>query len=360
MSNWSHLADAHVVRLNATMHANRFEEAYYQRYGLNPVFCEPYTPDEIIEYVKDCDALLVVSASLPTKVIESLRRCKVISRLGTGTDKIDVATATRRGILVTNVPDFCVEEQAEHTMALLLALERKLPQMHAAMTEGAWSRSKLNGWSCRRLSSLTLGLVGFGNSAKATARRAKASGMRVLATRRNLEAARQDAAELGVELTDLETILRESDYVSLHLPLAADSYHLLDETALRKMKPGARLINTSRGAIVDELALARLLREGVIDGAGLDTFEHIDVFTTDERPIDHPLLGLDNVILTPHVAALSVQAAQDVARGGVENVATVLSGHWPRPDRIVNRGVQPWFPLAEYDPALLSSAGADD
>jgi D-3-phosphoglycerate dehydrogenase len=354
MQDWSHLAGAQVVRLNATMHPNQHEGKYFQRYGLNLVFCEPYTPEEIIPFVENCDALFAVSVKLPTVVIESLKRCKVISRLGTGTDKIDVVTATKRGILVTNVPFFCVEEQADHTMMLLLALERKLPQMSAAMTEGAWSRSKLTGLSCRRVSALTLGLVGFGNSAKATAKRARAFGMRVIATRRNLEAARQEAAELGVELVDLMTVVRESDYVSLHLPLNDESYHLFDEQMLDQMKPTAHLINTSRGAIVDEMALVRALRERRIAGAGLDTFEHIDVFTSEEHTLDHPLLSLDNVILTPHVAALSTQAADDVARGGVENVVSILSGHWPHPDHIVNQGVVPWFPLQTYDPNLFA------
>jgi D-3-phosphoglycerate dehydrogenase len=354
MGKWSHLTGAKVIRLNATLHPNPFDAELYQKYELNPVFCEPYTPDEIIPYVEDCDALFAVSVSLPTVVIKSLRRCKVISRLGTGTDKIDVATATRRGIIVTNVPYFCIEEQADHVMGLLLMLERKLPQMSNAMTQGAWNRSKLAGLSSRRMSTLTLGLVGFGNSAKATAQRARGFGMRVLGTRRNLEVARQDAEQLGVELVDLETVVREADYVSLHLPLTAATHHLFDEAMLRKMKPTARLINTARGAIVDEMALAALLRERVIAGAGLDTFEHIDVFKTYEKPFDHPLLTLDNVVLTPHVAAFSVQAAYDVAAGGVENVVSILSGHWPQPDNIVNKGVVPWFPLQPFDPTLLT------
>jgi len=141
--------------------------------------------------------------------------------------------------------------------------------------------------------------------------------------------------------------------VSLHLPLSKHTYHLLDEAALRKMKPTASLINTSRGALVDELALARLLQEGALAGAGIDTYEHIDIFAPEDYLPDHPLLALENVVLTPHTAGLSLQAKYDVAQGGVENLATVLSGHWPRPDHIVNRGVQPWFPLQAYDPTLL-------
>jgi D-3-phosphoglycerate dehydrogenase len=353
MRDWSHLEQARVIRLNAALHANRHEFGLYPHYHLKPVLCEPYTPDEIMPFVEDCDALFVVSANLPTQVIESLRRCRVISRLGTGTDKIDVATATKMGIVVTNVPYFCVQEQADHTMLLLLALERKLPRMMEAVAQGSWNQAKrASAPTTYRLSHRTLGLVGFGNSARETAIRARAFGMRVLGTRRNLEAARADAEAIGVELTDLDTILRESDYVSLHLPLDKATYHLIDAAALRKMKPTAALINTSRGAIVDEMALVQALREGIIACAGIDTYEHIDIFGEEKRP-DHPLLELDNVILTPHVAAMSVQAAEDVGRGGIENVVSILSGHWPCSENIVNRGVVPRFPLADYDPTLL-------
>jgi phosphoglycerate dehydrogenase-like enzyme len=154
-------------------------------------------------------------------------------------------------------------------------------------------------------------------------------------------------------MVDLDTLLRQSDYVSLHVPLDKETYHLIDEAALRKMKPTASLINTSRGGNVDEMALARALQEGVIASAGIDTFELIDIFGEEKAP-DHPFMTLDNVILTPHMAAMSLQAKEDVGRGGVENVVSILSGHWPHPDHIVNRGVVPRFPLAEYDPTLLT------
>lgn len=355
MRDWSHLAEAKVIRLNATLHANDYEFEVYKEYNLKPIFCEPYYPDEIIPYVEDCDALFAVSVNLPTRVIESLKRCKVISRLGTGTDKIDVATATKMGIIVTNVPYFCVPEQADHTMMLLLALERKLPRMMNSMRTGTWNQAKrASGGNTYRLSQRTLGLVGFGNSARETAIRAKGFGMRVLATRRNMNASRAEADAIGVEMVDLDTVLRESDYVSLHLPLGSETRHLIDEAALRKMKPTAALINTSRGAIVDEMALVRALQDGVIASAGIDTFELIDIFGEEKVP-DHPFMQLDNVIMTPHVAAMSVQAKEDVGRGGVENVVSILSGHWPHPDNIVNRGVVPRFPLADYDPMLLKN-----
>ncbi len=353
MRDWSHLSDARVIRLNATLHPNDYEFSLYEQYNLKPVFCEPYTPEEIIPYVQDCDALFAVSVNLPTPVIESLNRCKVISRLGTGTDKIDVATATKRGILVTNVPYFCVQEQADHTMMLILALERKLPQMMESMRCGTWNQAKRQSGATRRMSTLTLGLIGFGNSARETAARARGFGMKVIATRNNKNASTAEADALGVKMVDFDTVLRESDYVSLHLPLNKQTYHLLDEAALRKMKPTARLINTSRGAIVDEMALVKLLQDRVIAGAGIDTYEHIDVFVQEERPPNHPFLELDNVVLTPHAAGMSIQAKEDVGRGGVENVVSILSGHWPNPENIVNQGVIPRFPLAEYDPSMF-------
>jgi D-3-phosphoglycerate dehydrogenase len=273
--------------------------------------------------------------------------------LGTGTDKIAVARAKERGILVTNVPYFCVEEQADHTMAMLLALVRKLPQSAADMKRGAFRHAQEAVRSNRRLEGRTLGLVGFGNSAKHTARRARGFGLKVLATRRRMGVEDAEAAALGVEMVDLETVLRRSDYVSLHLPLAAGSRHLIDAAALRLMKPDAFLINTSRGALVDEDALYAALVEGRLAGAGIDTFEQIDVFAEEERVPELHLLGLPNVIATPHVAAGSVEAGQDVARGGVENVACVLAGRWPLGENIVNAGVEPRVALGAFEAGIL-------
>ena len=350
MSNWSHLQDFRVVRLNSELSPmSQYERDRFREHDLHTFEVEANTPATIIPRVSDCDAIFVVSTALPEGVIESLSRCRVISRLGTGTDKIDVAAATRRGILVTNVPTFCVEEQADHTMALLLALARKLPQMSQAMSAGAWSKGRSQASTNQRLAGRVLGLIGFGNSARAVARRAQGFGLQVVATRRNMDAPRDDADELGVEMMGLEEVLAQSDYVSLHLPLTDETYHLLDEARLRAMKPGAYLINTSRGALVDETALVELLREGALTGAGIDTFEGIDVFVQEERPPDHPLLSLDNVILTPHVGAISVQAMQDVSDGGIGNAAAVLSGYWPPAENLVNPGVVPRFPLSERE-----------
>lgn len=348
MSDWSHLEAFRVVRLNAVLsQMSQFERDLFSEHHLYPLETEVNNPATIVPRVADCDAIFVVSTALPESVIESLSRCRVISRLGTGTDKIDVAAATRKGILVTNVPTFCVEEQADHTMALLLALLRKLPQMSRAMEKGHWNHARRQASANRRLAGSVLGLIGFGNSARAVAERARGFGMRVIATRRNMDAPTDAADALGVEMVALDDLLQNADYVSLHLPLDDHTYHLLDRAMLSKMKPGAYLVNTSRGAIVDEEALVDLLGDGRLAGAGIDTFEGIDVFVEEERPPDHPLLSLDNVILTPHVGAISVQAMEDVTTGGIANAAAVLSGFWPPAENLVNPEVEPRFPLAQ-------------
>jgi D-3-phosphoglycerate dehydrogenase len=336
------LGQFRVVRLNATLFpVSDFEAGVYRRHGLAPILLEANTPSDLIAQLADCDALFAVSVALPAVVVESLARCRVISRLGTGTDKIAVDVATRMGILVTNVPSFCIEEQADHTMALLLSVTRKIPQMSRAMADGAFSRGQALSRSNRRMGGRTLGLVGFGNSARLVARRALGFGLRVIATRRNVAAGGMP----GVQMTDLDSVLRQSDYLSLHLPLTPDTRHIIDAAALARMKPGAVLINTSRGALVDEAALADALRAGHLDGAGLDTFESVDVFTQNTVQPRHQLLDFANAVLTPHVAAGSVESAQDVAAGGIGNVAAVLDGKWPPIENIVNPGVVPRRPL---------------
>ena len=231
------LSGYRVVRLNAELFPpSNYEKNLCRQYGLNITEAEANTPADIIPHVADCDALFAISVALPAPVVESLDRCRVISRLGTGTDKIAVDLATRRGILVTNVPYFCVEEQADHTMALLLSLARQLPTMSKHMRAGTFGQARMLSRINQRLDGLTLGLVGFGNSARMVARRAQAFGMRVIATRRNKAASDPEAEALSVKLTGLDEVLRESDYLSLHVPLTAETRHMIDEAALRKMK----------------------------------------------------------------------------------------------------------------------------
>ena len=320
--------------------------------GLTPVVVDAEAPDDIIAHVADADVVALIGTKLPTRIVEAMQRCRCIARMGTGTDRIDVARATELGIVVANTPYFCVEDQADHAMALLLSLARKLPLAQRAMSEGDFARARLASSSIQRLSHSTLGLVGFGRSAVQMARRARGFGMRVLATRQNKNAPAHEADALGVTMTDLDTVLRESDYVSLHVPLNPATYHMIDATALSKMKPSAYLINTSRGANVDEMALIQAIKQGRLAGAGIDTYELLDPFVEQAEPNLHPLSGMDNVMLTPHVAGHSVQAKQDMMDTAVRNITDVLSGRWPLAENIVNPEVRPRVALVtDLDPS---------
>jgi phosphoglycerate dehydrogenase-like enzyme len=330
------------VRLNAdTYPVDPGEQTELDRCGATLTAIEGQQPSEILAAAADCDALLVVSSKVPGSVIEGLTRCRVLARLGAGVDRIDVATATRCGIVVSNVPDFCLAEQAEHTLALLLAWGRRLPYMTDAMRRGDWSARHHPG--VHRLAGQTLGLVGFGASARAVAVRARAFGLRLLAWARN-PAKHVDAAHAaGCELVDLDHLLQGSDFVSIHLPLTNETRHVLDARRLALLKPTAVLLNTARGAIVDEAALVAALRDRRLAGAGLDVFEGIDVFSAQHNPARHALLELDNVILTPHCAGSSVESTRESKIRGVRHAADVLLGHWPR--YVVNPEVQPRWPL---------------
>ena len=330
-----------IVRLNAEMFPpSEFELEAYERYGLRPRIVEA-SGDAIGRIAADCDGLLVVSEALPAVLIERLSRCRVISRIGAGTDKIHEPTATRQGIVITNVPDFCVEEQADHTMALLLAVARKLTEMRDRMLAGEWNAARAACRPLHRLRGRVLGLVGFGLSARAVAERARGFGLRVLATRRNTAANPLAAQSLGVEMTDFETLLRESDYVSLYVPLNDETRGMFNADVLSRMKPGSILVNTSRGALVDEVALADAVKHGHLAGAGLDTFHDIQVHVPSSPPPQHPLLASPDIVFTPHVAAFSVESSRDVGWGAVENLAAVLRGEWPLDERVVNRSVIP-------------------
>lgn len=331
-----------ILRLNAEMFpVSASEREEYDRRGIAPDCIEVAGEQPLREAVHDADAVMVVSQTLSAAAIGAMNKCRVICRLGAGTDKIDVAAATARGIVVANVPDFCVEEQADHAFALLLAVARKLSAMHRLMLEGRYDEGRREARPLRRLRGRTLGLVGFGGSGRAMAHRAAGFGMQVIATRKRKIDSDPVAAELNVEMVTLEELLARSDYVSLHLPLNHETHHLLNRQTLAQMKQGSILINTARGAIVDEDALADALARGQLAGAGLDTFAQVDVHATLAAPPEHPLFERDNVVVTPHVAAFSVESSQDVARGSVANLIAVLAGELPPRERLVNPEVVP-------------------
>ena len=330
------------VRLNATTYPVEPEEAQaLAAQGAGLLAVEGQRPDEILAAARDCDALLVVSSYVPAQVIDGLTRCRTIARLGAGTDRIDIEAATRRGIVVSNVPDFCLGEQADHTMALLLSFARRLPFMQDAMRRGDWTARQHPG--VHRIAGRTLGLVGFGASAQAVARRAGAFGLTLLAWTRHPDRYVDSAAALGARLVPLEQLLQASDYVSVHLPLTAQTRHLIGAVELAHMSQAAVLINTSRGAIVDEAALVEFLQRRAIAGAALDVFETIDVFAPPGAPAHHALLELDNVIATPHCAGSSVESTRESKVRGAHHAAAVLGGFWPI--HVVNPQVVPRFAL---------------
>jgi D-3-phosphoglycerate dehydrogenase len=340
------LATANIVRLNAELFpVTSFEQQKYDEHGIAPEPVEVESGRSLIDAIGDADAVVVVSQPLPAEAMHAMQRCRVICRLGTGTDKVDVAAATKCGIVVTNVPSFCVEEQADHAFALLLALARKLNEMRNCMLAARYFEGRERCRPLRRLPGRTLGLVGFGGSARAMARRARGFGMRVLATRQKSSEVDPEAKELGVQMVELEPLLAESDFVSLHLPLNEQTRHLLNRDRLAKMKRGSILINTARGAIVDENALADLLESGHLAGAGLDTFEVVNVHDTRPAAPLHRLFQMENVVFTPHVAAFSLDSSREVAFDAVANLVAVLTGRWPAAERIVNPDVTPRFPL---------------
>jgi D-3-phosphoglycerate dehydrogenase len=274
---------------------------------------------ELIELAPQADAILTCWKQVPPAALEAAPRCLIVSRYGIGLDNIPVDQATRLGIVVTNVPDFCLEEVSDHTMALLLACARRIVQFSQATRAGVWNL-KL-GQPIFRLRGQTLGLIGYGNIAKTLAPKAAAFGLKIIAYTPRLEPGALEP--FGTATQDLDELLRQADYVSIHAPLTEQTRRLIDARALRLMKPTAYLINTSRGAIVDEAALHQALTEGWIAGAALDVLAQEPAAPTD------PLLALENVILTPHAAFYSETAVAELAEKAAVHVAQVLRGKIP-------------------------------
>jgi D-3-phosphoglycerate dehydrogenase / 2-oxoglutarate reductase len=267
------------------------------------------------EIIGGYDAIVIRSGTMLTaEVIARADRLKVIGRAGVGVDNVDVDAATRRGIVVANAPDSTVVSAAEHTIGLLVALARNIPQAHAALKEGRWERSR---WGGIELADKTLGVLGFGRIGRQVARRALGLGMRVVGY--DPFVAPERFRELGAEhAEDAADVLAAADFLTLHLPLTDETRGFVDADALARMRDGVRIVNAARGELVDEAALARAVREGKVAGAALDVFS--------AEPYTGELLELENVVVTPHLAA-STEEAQD--RAGLivaEQVAAALGG----------------------------------
>jgi len=277
--------------------------------------------DELIARTRDADALVVSSARVTRGVMSALEGLKVVVRTGVGYDVIDMPAATELGVIVVNIPDLWIREVANHALALLLAWTRGVVMMDRQVHGGLWS-GKVPGDHTGALHGETVGIVGLGNIGSAFARRVAALETRVIACDPYVDDKR--FAALGVERVSLEVLAERSDYVSVHTLLNAETRHLIGDAFFRRMKPTAILINTSRGPVVDEKALAQALRDKRLAGAALDVWEQEPVTS------DNPLLQMENVIATPHAAYYSSAAVAQIPRRCGEEVVRVLTGQRPR------------------------------
>ena len=285
-------------------------------------------PEEFITAAADCDALLNTYAGpITAETMAKMPKCRIIARYGIGVDTIDLEAATAAGIIVTNNPTYCIEEVAEHAMAMILACARKTAFYDRMVREGRWEVPP--GKPLFRLAGSTLGLVGFGNIARQVAVRASAFGMRVLFFDPFVKQGQFDCPGVAMELGEL---LSAADIVSLHPPLTPQTRGMIDDQAFARIKRTAFLINCSRGPIIDTDALVRALDAKRIAGCALDT--------TDPEPLPnpHPLRGRENVILNPHVAWYSEQSMKGLQAGAPGEVRRVLSGEWPI--NVVNKNVK--------------------
>jgi D-3-phosphoglycerate dehydrogenase len=282
----------------------------------------------LIELARDADAIMTCFAQVTENVVRSAGRCQVIGRFGVGVDNIAVATATELGIAVTYVPDYCVDEVSDHVMALLHAWNRKIVLFDRSVKERGWGSQGLT-MRMMRLRGKTIGIVGFGRIGQAVASKARAFGLRILAADPVVSPAAVESA--GGTLVDMATLLRESDFVTLHAPLTNDTRNLIGPDELALMKPEAFLINAARGPLIDEGALFIALRDGLIAGAGLD------VMVDNVPSQDHPLLSLDNIIITPHVAFFSQESTLELEQRAAAAVVSVMKGEMP--ENLVNHAV---------------------
>lgn len=311
-----------------------FEMSVLEEAGLevDMRFVNSRDPNAIIDEARDADALVVQFAPITRDVISGLSRCRVISRYGIGTDMIDIAAASERGIVVANVPDYCLDEVSTQTIAFILDLNRSTLTLDRYVRGGGWGRDPIPCEPPRRLAGQRLGIVGLGRIGRRVADKAQSMGLVVVAHDPYLSG---EASE-GVPLLELIEVLRSADYVSLHCPLVPQTRGLIDAAALAGMQPHAYLINMSRGPVVDQAALVAALEAGTIAGAALDVLEH--------EPPDpsERLIGLANTIITPHTASWSRESLIQLRRDTMLNVADVLQARVPR--SVVN-----WDTLARGD-----------
>lgn len=297
--------------------------------ALPPADANLPTEPELLAALHGVEAVIAGSESYNPRVFAAHPQLRVIARVGVGYDAVDLAAATAAGAAVTIAPGTNQGSVAEHAFALMLGFTRHIPSRHAALASGGWNRVM-----SVPLRGRTLGLAGLGRIGKAVAARAAAFEMRVIAFDPLPDTA--FCAAHGIELVPFERLLSESDFLSLHLPLSAETRHVINAKTIAQMKPGAVLVNTSRGGLVCESDLVPALRDGRLGGAVLDVFEE------EPTPADNPLRTLPNVVLTPHAAGVDTKSLEDMARSAAEAVASLRRGDWPA-EKVVNPAVRPTF-----------------
>lgn len=317
------------------------ERAILETAGARVVGLQAKSEDDLSIEAADCDAMISQYARIGAATIARMRRCRVIARYGVGVDIIDVEAATAKGILVTNVRDYCTDEVADHAVGLWLALVRKLFQYNAATHEGIWRWQ--SGQPIHRLNGRTMGIVSFGKIGRAIASRARSFGVEILVYDPYLE---EGVAEReGVSRVGKAEILDRSDYLMMQVPMTPETRHFLGESEFARMKAGVIIVNTGRGPTIDNRALYKALTEGPVAGAGLDDPEEEPAKRAAWTPTDNPLFSLPNVIVTPHVAYYSEESIRTARETAASEVARVLSGS--RPLNPVNDAVSAPTTLAD-------------
>lgn len=291
------------------------------------IVAESGSESELGKYAPIVDAMLTCWKPVQESVINAAKKCQIISRYGIGVDNIDVTAATEHGIIVTNVPTYCVDEVSDHTIALMLSCVRKTSRFNRSVRSGKWDSSI--GEKMYRLRGRTLGVVGFGNIAKSVIQKTKSFGLEI-----RVYSPRTSETEIenyGAVKVSFESLLSESDIITIHVPLTHETHHMFKFQEFCQMKKTAYLINTARGGIIDTGALEKALRIGEIAGAGIDVMEA-------EPPyIDEPLLYMNNVVITPHVAFISEESIHELQVTAAKCVVQVLSGQLP--ETVINPSV---------------------
>ncbi|SMX47835.1 C-terminal binding protein [Maliponia aquimaris] len=302
------------------------ETAILRDAGAEVVALQAKSETDLAMHAADCAAMMNQYARIGRTTIERMTQCRVIARYGVGVDIVDVEAATERGILVTNVRDYCTEEVADHAIALWMALARRLFDYDRATHQGIWQWQ--SGKPINRLRGRTMGIVSFGKIGQAIAERARAFGVEIIAFDPFLPA--DVVARHGAELVDKAGLLARSDYILMQAPMNPDTRHFLSDAEFAAMKPGAILVNTGRGPTVDNKALYRALTTGTLAGAGLDDPEEEPAKRSHWSPADNPIFTLPNVVVTPHAAYYSEESIRAARENAASEVARVLTGQPPK------------------------------